>query len=78
MATPVSLFVSGEVGFVDTLRRLSFLARLRQCALISVVWMVGDIDLAAEIARAMKPRASTYEDIPSKPLRTVLAGGAQL
>src|SRR5580700_1268075 len=73
MAASVSFFVPSEVGFVDTSRRFSFLTRLRQCAFISVLWMVSGIDVAAEIARAMKPWTRTYEDIARKPLRAVVS-----
>jgi hypothetical protein len=76
MATSIPLFVSRKTGPIDALRHVGFLATGGHSALISVIWMESVIHIAAEIARAMKPRAGAYEDISSKPFWAVVSGGS--
>src|ERR1035438_9657393 len=73
VATSIPRFVSTEVRTIDTLCRLRFLASFWQWALIAVLWMETAIDVALEVIRAMKPRASANEDVPGKPFWTVVA-----
>jgi hypothetical protein len=75
VATSIAHFVSFEVLTIDTLCRLGFLARFWQGALIAVLWMETVIYVALEVTSAMKPRASANEDVPVKPLWTVVARG---
>jgi hypothetical protein len=65
-------FVSLEVGSSDTLGRLGLLANLWQCALIAVLRMETVVHVALEAARAMKPGTGANEDVPGKPLWTVV------
>lgn len=74
MAAPIPFFVSLEVGAIDTLRFLGFLAAVWLGALIAVVWIEMVIHFAAEVVRAMKPRANSNEDAAGKPFWTVVAG----
>jgi hypothetical protein len=74
VATSIPLFVSFEVGTIDTLRRLGFLATVWLCAFITALWVEAVVYLAPELVIAVKPRAGTNEDIPSKPFWTVVAG----
>ena len=74
VATSIPFFVSFEVGTIDTLRRLGFLATVWLCAFITALWVEAVIYLAPELVVAVKPRAGTNEDIPRKPFWTVVAG----
>jgi hypothetical protein len=75
VATPIPLFVSFEMVFVDTLGWLGFLATVWPCALVALLWIETVIYLAAELALAMKPRAGANEDVPSKPFWAIVATG---
>jgi hypothetical protein len=44
-------------------------------ALVTVLRVEPIIDVALEVACAMKPRTSADEAIPVKPFRTIVAGG---
>jgi hypothetical protein len=76
MATPIALFVSLEVTFIDALRRLGLLATVWYWTFVAVLWMESVIYIATEIVRATKPRASANEDALSKPLWAVVARGS--
>jgi hypothetical protein len=76
VAASISLFVSFEMGLINSPRRLGLLAAAWYWALVAMLWMEGVIYVAMEVAWAMKPRASTYEDTPSKPFWTVVASGS--
>ena len=73
MATSISFFVSFEVRAVDPLGRFSFLTTLRHGSIVAVFWMETVIHVAAEVVRAMKPRAGADEYAASEPVRTVVA-----
>lgn len=74
VSTSIPLFVSFEVGAIDTLAWLGFLATARPWARIAMVRIVPVIYLAVEVAASMKPRAGANECIPDKPFWTVVAG----
>src|ERR1700678_2218667 len=76
VATPVAHFISFKIGyFINTLRRLGFLADLWRCALIAVIRMKAVVHVTLEIVRAVKPRASANEGPAGKPLGAVVAVG---
>src|ERR1700677_5079442 len=75
VAAAVPFLVSVEMGFIDAFRGLGLLAAVRHGALVTVLRMKSVVDVAAEVARTMKPRAGADEDVPGKPFRTVIAGG---
>jgi hypothetical protein len=73
VATSIAFFVSFEVGAIDPLCRLGFLATVWLGALVALLWVEAVIYVASELGLPMKPRAGADEDIPSKPLRPVIA-----
>ncbi len=74
VAMPIANFISFEViNFVETFCGLGFLATCRPWAVIAMFGMKAVIHVAAEVFRAMKPRASADEDAARKPLRPVVA-----
>jgi hypothetical protein len=75
VAASIPHLVAFEMRTVDTLGRLGFFPALRQRALIAVFRMVTIIYMALKLVGAMKPRASTYEDIAGKPFGSVVARG---
>jgi hypothetical protein len=76
VATPVAHFISFKIcHFINTLRRLGFLADLWRWALIAVIRMKAVIYVTPEIVRAVKPRASANEYTAGEPLRAVVAVG---
>jgi hypothetical protein len=75
VAASIPHFVTFEMRTIDALCRLGLLARSRQDALIAVLWMETVIYVALEVTRAMKPWASTNEDVAGKPLWTVVSRG---
>ena len=73
VATSVPHFVSFEMRSADAFCRLGFLATLWQLALVTVLRVEAVVYVALEFTGAMKPGASANEDVPVKPLRTVVA-----
>jgi hypothetical protein len=73
VATSIPLFVSFEVGTIDTLRWLRLLTTLWLWALIAVLWIETVVYLAPELVIAMKPRSGANEYVPAKPFWTVVA-----
>jgi hypothetical protein len=74
VAAPVPHFIPFEVGnLIDTLCGLGSLAALWSWAFVAMFGMITVIYVAAEVIRAMKPRASTNEDAAAKPFRAVVA-----
>src|ERR1700678_2635850 len=76
VAASIPLFVSLEVAFVDTLRRLCLLAFVRHWAFVAVFRMETVVYMAAKIARAMKPWAGADEYVPAEPFRAVVTRGS--
>jgi hypothetical protein len=74
VTAPIPLFVSLEVGAIDTLRFLGLLAAVWLRAPIALVWIEMVIHFAAEVVRAMKPWANSNEDASGKPFWTIVAG----
>ena len=74
VTAPIPLFVSLEVGAIDTLRFLGLLAAVWLRAPIALVWIEMVIHFAAEVVRAMKPWANSDKDPSGKPLWAVVAG----
>src|SRR5580692_1854509 len=72
----VPLFVSLEVAFIDTLRRLCLLAFVRHWAFVAVFRMETIIYMATEVARAMKPWAGADEYVPAEPFRAIVTRGS--
>jgi len=64
------------MGIIDPLCRIRFFAACRRRTLIAVFRMVMVIYVAAEIGRAMKPRADANENASHKPFRTIIAVGS--
>jgi hypothetical protein len=75
VTSAVPLFVALEVALVDTLRRLCLLASVRHGAFVAVFRMKTVVYMAAEVARAMKPRACADEYAPAEPFRPVVTRG---
>ena len=67
VAASVPLFVTLEVGGVNTLRRFGFFAAVRHRALIAVFRVEGVVYMAAKIARAVKPGSGADEDASGLP-----------
>jgi hypothetical protein len=74
VATSVPLFVSFEVVTIDALGWLGLLATVWLRAFIAVLRIEAVVYLAAELIAAVKPRARANENVPTKPLWTVVAG----
>ena len=77
VAAPITHFISFEVGnLIDGLRRLRLIARVWCGTFVPVFGMKMVVDVALEVVRAMKPRASANEDTTCKPFRPVVAVGS--
>jgi hypothetical protein len=69
----VPQFVSPEMAGIDPLPRLRPLATVWEGPTVPVFRMKPIVDVAAEIGRTMKPRASADEHTAGEPLRTIVA-----
>jgi hypothetical protein len=79
VATSISHFIPFEVcNLIDTVFRFGSFATLGHWTLIAVIGMEIVVYMTLKVGRAMKPLASTDEDAALKPLRAVVAVGAQL
>jgi hypothetical protein len=77
VAAPIADFISSEmVDLIQTVRGLSVIAAVRYRASITAVDIEMVIYMAAKVPGAVKPRASTDEDTPGEPFRTVVAVGS--
>jgi len=76
VAPSIARFVSLEVRTIVSLRRLGLFATFWRGPVIAVLRMETVIHVALEVVGAMKPRANANENVPVKPLRTVVAGGS--
>ena len=79
VATSISHFIPFEVcNLIETVLRFGSFAALGHWTLIAAIGMEIVVYMTLNVGRAMKPLASTDEDAARKPLRTVVAVGAQL
>jgi hypothetical protein len=75
VAAAIPLFVSTEVGAIDTLRGLGFLTTGWHWTLVAVLWMEAVIDVTSKVLRAVEPWAGPHEDTATKPFWAVIPGG---
>jgi len=77
VAMPIANFISFEViNFIEMLCGLGLFATCWLWGVIAMFGMKAEIYVAAEVFRAMKPRASADKDVPRKPLRPIVAIGS--